>query len=539
MREYLRDALEIDLDQRIDAPATLPLYGGDGGLQFTGAETDLDTIDHLLSDAYAALSDRETRTVAQTVQHLMDRHGVPEDLRRRLGIGVLEANVHILQQLRRRTTGAVPLVFDPDAPLPPLDPAGSLSSPPVVSAAPLASTLVALFGQWGIASGGWRAGAEAQAKTSIELFLEVCGDRHVDLYTRADGDNLRNTLRRLPRAYRKSPKDLDKPLTQIITEADAQNAPRISDKTVKRHFWAVSRFFAFLVETGRLPKGAENPGRGFAFNTKGPARKQRDMWAGDEIRQLFASPIWTGSHSYFRMRRGDRIIRDARFWLPLLGLYHGNRLEEFAQLRREDVRLAEGIPYLRISDDDGRQLKNDQSRRHVPLHSELIRMGFLDYVAKVTARPQDQVFPELRPGGRDHKLGYSFSKQFSEYRKDIGLRRRGLDYHSFRHGVTTKLYQADVSEAWIDLLTGHDQGGGESRRRYLKGIPLPQLRSAIERVTWPELDLSALYVREAGDERWPLHQPTLATDAVAVATPTADVPPPTAGWPYGAPEGHL
>jgi hypothetical protein len=68
------------------------------------------------------------------------------------------------------------------------------------------------------------------------------------------------------------------------------------------------------------------------------------------------------------------------------------------------------------------------------------------------------------------------------------------------------LYQADVSEAWIDLLTGHDQNGGESRRRYLKGVPLPQLRGALERVTWPELDLSALYAREAGNERWPLSQ---------------------------------
>ena len=225
---------------------------------------------------------------------------------------------------------------------------------------------------------------------------------------------------------------------------------------------------------------------------------------GRELRKLFTSPIWTGCHPFFRSRQGDEVIRDARFWLPLLGLFHGNRLEEFAQLRREDVGQADGVPYLRITDEDGRQLKNEQSRRDVPLHSELIRIGFLDYVAEATALPSDQVFPELRPRGTDRKLGYSFSKQFSAYRTAIGVRRRGLDYHSFRHGLTTKLYQAEVAEAWIDLLTGHDAGGGESRRRYLKGIPLPQLRGALERVTWPELDLSALYLREAGDERWPM-----------------------------------
>ena len=82
------------------------------------------------------------------------------------------------------------------------------------------------------------------------------------------------------------------------------------------------------------------------------------------------------------------------------------------------------------------------------------------------------------------------------------MRRRGLEYHSLRHGTTTKLYQANVSEAWVDLLTGHSDEGGESRKRYLKGVPLPQPRTAIERVTRPELDLSPLYRRDAGDERW-------------------------------------
>jgi hypothetical protein len=109
------------------------------------------------------------------------------------------------------------------------------------------------------------------------------------------------------------------------------------------------------------------------------------MWSGDELRKLFASPIWTGSNPFFRSRPGDKIIRDALFWLPLLGLFHGNRLEEFAQLRREDVRQEAGVPYIRISDEDGRQLKNEQSRRDVPLHPELIRLGFLDYVAEATA----------------------------------------------------------------------------------------------------------------------------------------------------------
>lgn len=129
------------------------------------------------------------------------------------------------------------------------------------------------------------------------------------------------------------------------------------------------------------------------------------MWSGEELRALFASPIWTGCHRFFRSEVGSEIIRDARFWLPLLGLFHGNRLEEFAQLRREDLGQEAGVWFLHITDEDDRQLKNDQSRRKVPLHPEMIRIGFLDYVANVTQTAKDQLFPELKPGGPDNKLG--------------------------------------------------------------------------------------------------------------------------------------
>jgi hypothetical protein len=134
----------------------------------------------------------------------------------------------------------------------------------------------------------------------MSLFLEVCGDRPIDGYARTDGDKFRSTLRKVPKDYRKSPKDREKTLAQIIAEADAKGAPRIGEKTVKRHFWALSQFFVFLMETGRLPKSAENPGRGFSFNTKGSARinarrgvcrmlaGQREM--GEHSRRL--RPIW-------------------------------------------------------------------------------------------------------------------------------------------------------------------------------------------------------------------------------------------------------
>ena len=86
------------------------------------------------------------------------------------------------------------------------------------------------------------------------------------------------------------------------------------------------------------------------------------------------------------------------------------------------------------------------------------------------------------------------------------MRRRGLEYHS-RHGTTTKALSGQRVRrrgpiCLPDTVTKAEKAGSA----YLKGIPLAQLRTAIDCVTWPELDLSRLYTRDAGDERWPLQR---------------------------------
>jgi integrase len=214
------------------------------------------------------------------------------------------------------------------------------------------------------------------------------------------------------------------------------------------------------------------------------------MWEGEALRKLFVSPVWTGCLSEARRSTpGSQIIKDEKYWLPILGLFHGNRLEEFAQLRRSDVRCEGGIWFLDINDEGTKQIKNEQSKRRVPIHPKVQQLGFLEYVQKVTTTPQDQVFPQLRPGGPDRKLGFSFTKWWTRYRKDIGVYERGLDYHSFRGGVTTKLAAAGVSLDVRNELLGHE-GTSVDERVYQKGLPLDVLADAIARVKWPEFTLS-------------------------------------------------
>jgi integrase len=163
-------------------------------------------------------------------------------------------------------------------------------------------------------------------------------------------------------------------------------------------------------------------------------------------------------------------------------------LEEFAQLRRSDIRCENDVWFLDINDEDTKQVKNEQSKRRVPIHPRVRELGFLDYVRTTAPKVDDQVFPQLRPGGPDRKLGYSFTKWWTRYRRDIGVYERGLDYHAFRGSVATRLAAAGVSLDLRNELLGHE-GKSVDERVYQKGLPLDVLADAIARLKWPEFTL--------------------------------------------------
>lgn len=61
------------------------------------------------------------------------------------------------------------------------------------------------------------------------------------------------------------------------------------------------------------------------------------------------------------------------------------------------------------------------------------------------------------------------------------MKSKTLVFHSFRHTMNTRLYQADVSEAQIKAIIGHEQQG-VSTGTYLKdGFRPTQLKAAIDK----------------------------------------------------------
>lgn len=96
---------------------------------------------------------------------------------------------------------------------------------------------------------------------------------------------------------------------------------------------------------------------------------------------LFATPVWRGCKSeWSRSTPGTLIIRDERFWLPLIAVFSALRQEEICQLELDDIRQEGGIWYFDINNRPPRQLKNRSAVRFVPVHDELIRLGLMIYI---------------------------------------------------------------------------------------------------------------------------------------------------------------
>jgi integrase len=108
-------------------------------------------------------------------------------------------------------------------------------------------------------------------------------------------------------------------------------------------------------------------------------------------------------------------------------------------------------------------VKTAAGRRKVPIHPELIRLGLLDYVAAIRLTEGGLLWPHLPT--REGKPGGYFSQWFGECRRSLGLGRYP-DFHCMRHTARTQLADAQIPEALIDTLIGHEVAGRTGSKVY-------------------------------------------------------------------------
>ena len=217
----------------------------------------------------------------------------------------------------------------------------------------------------------------------------------------------------------------------------------------------------------------ENPFKEVRLVKPSRIEKARVSFTAAEIEQIFSSPVFGEA---FRPKGG---AGEAAVWLPLIAYMTGMRLEEIGQLTKDDIRRQDDIWYFNLdhAPHKGQVLKNQSSRRQIPIHSRLIELGFLKLVGASTGR----LFPELSSAG-SRQLTASWSQWFGRYlRQVIGIADPRKTFHSFRHTFKDLCREASISKDLHDRLTGHtsqDVGDGYGSGTY----PLRPLALAIDQI---------------------------------------------------------
>jgi integrase len=179
----------------------------------------------------------------------------------------------------------------------------------------------------------------------------------------------------------------------------------------------------------------------------------------DELAAIFGSEIYT-----------VRAKSPAWFWLPLLAIYTGARLNELGQLERADV-VWDDIPYLHMTTDTSasddaterraKTLKTSNSKRRVPIHPKLLALGFREYWASSN---DFHLFPDLpHQDLRDNQTPtQDFSRDWGRFlRNKLGVR-KGVKFHSFRHLFAEVAEDAGVNPKARSVLVGHANENGIS-----------------------------------------------------------------------------
>ena len=291
---------------------------------------------------------------------------------------------------------------------------------------------------------------------ALELFEEFTGNTPIANVTRMQGNGFK--------AWLQTRGEASKTVFDRLTYVKALlNYAYLDLEVIPRHPWA-GLTIDYETETIRKP------------------------WTAAQIGAFFAQPLYT-SYALPRLQKGSGA--DAGYWIPLLGLYSGARSSELCQLHVVDIVQVEEVWVIDINEDDaGKTVKTRASRRQVPIHSELIGLGFLEYVAATKAAGNVRLWPKLAL--REGRPSHTFSKWFNEKPRMAISGVPIPDFHSLRHTVRTAMTAAKVTEQDQDRITGHELQGSTGTKVY-SHVDLAQLREVVETIRYQGFNLSRSY----------------------------------------------
>ena len=338
----------------------------------------------------------------------------------------------------------------------------------------------------------WTEATAKEHRVWTEQFMLLCGDRPINEYGKDDARRFKQVLLRLPSTWKKKSALKEMSIERAAETAVLLDMPSMSTTSVNKILRFVGSFWRWAQSHYDDIPG--NLFDGLSLSTRrSQAKEERHPFTLAELSSLFTSTIYTGCKSAREWKTpGDVIpILDAKYWVPVISLFTGARLNEILQLYVADVVEKHGVTCMSINDDgDDKKLKTKSSKRDIPVHTELEALGFLKFVQKRKDEGSKRLFPDTQIGPNGSYSG-PFSKHFKRFMLEAGVERKGVSFHSFRHNFEDFCRAAGMNMDFADFLQGHMQVGMRSRYGYGE-VFYRELNKALQSLSFDGVDLSVL-----------------------------------------------
>jgi integrase len=309
----------------------------------------------------------------------------------------------------------------------------------------------------------WRAKSRMEVEYSIKLAKEVMGNIGVDKLTRDRLKEYKDILLKLPANFNRSPKYKGMTIAKIVA---IDGVKPMSVTSVNKHLSWLGSMLTYAVKEGYI---ASNPAAGLQVQRNTRADLERMAYSVEDMKAMVTCLIWNQKHP-------------ERYWVPLIGMYQGMRLNEICQLYCDDIQLIDGLWCFNVNSEAAdKELKNTASQRIIPIHPKLLQVGLLKYVEEASGR-HERLWPSL-PKRRDG-YAHDFGKWFQRLNRTMITDDPRKVFHSLRHSFIDYFKQRGTAEALIAEMVGHSNDKSMTMGRYGKRYQPKVLLEALQHLDY-------------------------------------------------------
>ena len=299
----------------------------------------------------------------------------------------------------------------------------------------------------------WTEKTARQHRSIAKLLVKSAGTDDPSKMTQSGVGAYLSLLSGLPTHYGKSQHDEARSLDDILARTEDLDDDEIglSAGTINRHRTQLGTILKHMRANG-YPIGTVEPSTRIADKVP-PGDKRRAFDAADGC-AITRAPPWTGCADFaHRCKPGPLVVKDSLFWVFLIGWYMLLRLSEACGLSIDDIDLE--APSIIIRTTDLRRVKTHSSARRVPIHPELLRLGFIEYVSVLKRLGHTSLFPELHGSATDFSV--LFNKKWAPVLRAAlpNAQMQKKSFHSTRKTGNSAMIEGKVPSSVQYYIMGH------------------------------------------------------------------------------------